>query len=327
MTGISGAWLFLLLIPAGLIMWRRFATGRRDLLRIAGYWREDELGNLFLVKWFFSSLTFAFFIIFGTLAVLGVAWGKTPIKEDRQGLDIGFVVDISRSMLCTDVEPNRLGMAIEAMGILMDSFPQSRFSVILFKGDAYKFSPATEDWILLKENLKYISPGILTAPGTNVEKGLLTALTSFPPGEEKNQVLVLFSDGEALEGDSENAWRQAVLQGIPVVTVGLGTEEGGEIVLADGRIVKNSKGEKVITRLSETELERIAEETGGAYFRGEGVLMMQELKSYLEELSSPKSETDFRYEPKNRFRLFILLALISLAINQGIRILKWKELF
>jgi len=322
-----GVWLFLLLVPVGLIIWRRYKNGRRDLMRIAGFWREEALGNLFLVKWFFSSLTFVCFIIFSTLAVLGVAWGKTPVKDDRQGLDIGFVLDISRSMLCADIQPTRLDRSLESIGILMDSFPESRFSIILFKGEAFKFSPATEDHQYLKANLQYINTGILTAAGTNVEKGLITALGSFPPGEETTQVIILYSDGESLEGDPETAARDAAELGIPVITVGVGTDEGGMISLADGSFVKNSRGEQVITRLVEEDLQRIASVSGGAYFRGDDMLMMQEVKKLLNDMRSPKSETDFRYEPKNRFRLFILLALVSLLFNQGIRVLKWKDLF
>ena len=156
---------------------------------------------------------------------------------------------------------------------------------------------------------------------------MLKALDSFPPWEETNQVIVLFSDGESLEGDSEAASKLAAAKGVPVLTVGIGTEEGGRILLADGTIVKNSRGEQVVTRLSEETLQRIAILSGGAYLRGDNVLMMPELRNMLNDMNSPRSETDFRYEPKNRFRLFIFLALVSLMFNQGIRILRWKDLF
>lgn len=317
----------LILIPVFLILWRRYTTGKKSLRKIAGVWRADKLENVFTVKWFFSTLTFLIFCACLILAYAGISWGRIPQREEREGVDIVLLIDVSRSMLCRDVSSNRLNRSLEISRGIIESHKDSRIALCVFKGDAITLVPATEDRTILYDYLEVLSTGVITSPGSDLEKGVNHSVQALPGGEEVNQAIILFSDGEQLSGDGESAARQAGIAGIPVIALGIGTEQGGYIPLADGSFVKNDEGERVITVLTEKRLMRIAELSGGYYFSGENPSLLKEISGILRKMSSPKTEIDFRFTRKERYRFFMFLALAALSIHLIIRILRWKDTF
>ena len=319
--------LLLLLIPVLFIFWRRYNVGKRVLTKISGAWRAEHLGNVFTVKWFFSALTFLLFCVFMILAFTGFSWGRVPQKDERAGIDLVFLFDVSRSMLCRDIPENRLIRSVEISGGIIDSLQQSRIALCAYKGDAITLVPSTEDRTVLHDYLEILSTGVMTSPGSNTEQGLDHGIGAFSKGEEVNQVIILFTDGEELSGKGVNAAERAAAEGIPIIAVGTGTEQGGAIHLSDGSYVINSSGEKVITALNKDGLMRIAEISGGYYFSIESPVILQDISEVLQKIRSPKTENDFQFVKKERYRFFLLLALGSLGINLCIRIIRWKDAF
>ncbi len=323
----EGFWFFLLLVPVGLTAWRKYSAGFKDLKKIGGKWREEPLHTVFLVKWFFSTLTIFIFVVFCVLAISDFSWGHVAVKDERRGLDIAILLDVSRSMLSRDTDPTRLEKSFEIIRGAIDIYPESRYSLVLFKGEAYTFVPTTEDSLYIKDVLASISPGILTAPGTDIEAGLKTALASFPEGVESSKVILLLSDGEKLTGDTDDAVKRVAAAGVPVIAVGFGDPDGTLIELPNGSVVKTAGGENVISRLNEEELKGIAEFTRGTYIHADSPFLMKEIEKELLRMGREKTETDFQFEIRNRYRLFLAIALISLCFHLGIRILRWKRVF
>ena len=190
--------LMLILIPILLIMIRSFINGRRDLRRITGLGKDSVLLNTYLVKWFFSELFFLLFVIFAVLSLMGLSWGKKPIEEDREGLELVCVLDISRSMLANDIEPSRLKRSAALTDGLVNELEGGKFSVVLFKGKAVKVVPMTEDTAVIHSLTDTLTSGLITSPGTNIEEGLEEAIAAFPEATQSHKVILLFSDGEDL---------------------------------------------------------------------------------------------------------------------------------
>ena len=318
-------WLFLLLIPVILIGLRRFVLGER-LLSLVGIKKKTDLIRIILgVKVFLLVLTFSLALILIVIALAEPVWGEEPVTKETSGLDICFVIDISRSMLAADVEPSRLEKAVDAAHILLQTFGGSRFSLVALKGSGIVLVPFTEDPHVMESFLSNLHPGILTVPGTDLESGLNEAIRTFPENSGRNRVIIFISDGETLSGNLKKAVRSAVDQDIKIYTLGIGTEAGAMIPVGDKKNLMNSKGKPVITRLDPEPLTVMAEQTGGRYYSMEDPGSIMALGQNIAELDQLNRSRGILFQKVRRYRLFLLPAIILLFINLIIRNIKWRK--
>lgn len=320
-------WLLFILPPVWLILWRRYLTGKQDLQTIGGRWRSGRLMEVFVIKWFFSSLTFTLFIVFLVLALAGFSGREHPVSYEPKGLDVIFVVDISRSMLAEDISPNRLRRSSEIIHGLIDGIGEARYGVTVFKGAGIQVIPLTEDTETVSAFVGALNTGILTSPGTNIEAGIRKAIESFPESIESRRMIFLFSDGGSLEGDPLTAAEAAKERDIIIHTIGAADTKGVPIPLQDGTFVKNDSGKIVNTFLRDEELRMIAEITGGQYFNLTDRLALGKLLLTIEEETLSGMERGFRLESTDIYRGYLAVALLSLLMNLIIRIARWKDLF
>jgi Ca-activated chloride channel family protein len=316
-------WLLLALLPILAIQLRLFAAGGKDLVRLGA---SRSLRNVFVVKWFFTALFFDLFLVTSILAAADLQWGERPVEEDRDGLEIVFTVDVSRSMLAADPAPSRLSRTADLLRGLVERLPGSRYSLVAFKGRAVPLIPPTEDRVALGSLANQLSPELLSAPGTNLADALSVALDAFTDGSRRHRVLVLFTDGESLEGSPlEEASRAAEL-GVPIFSVAAGSEEGSTIRLSDGSLLRDSEGEIVVSRVDADLLERIAEMTGGQSLRLSDADVFSRLLGHIEAHVSAREERGFRLVSVSRYRLFVGLALVFLLLHMSVRFVKWRGL-
>ncbi len=320
-------WMLLVLIPVVLLQWRELVRGRRDLKLLYGQWQHQEIMNLFLVKWFFSSVFFNLALVFLVLAAAGFSWGQEPIEEDRRGLDIAIAADISRSMLAGDVAPSRLDRSRSVMRALLQEFPGSRFSATIFKGHAVTAIPLTADTVALDGFIDALHPNMFSSTGTNIEAGIRAAYRSFSPGSNRHRVIVLFTDGESLDGAPVRAARETAASGVPIFVVAAGTEAGAPIILADGSQVRDERNAVVITRLDMDTVSQVAAVSGGATIRLQDGDAFSRLVSEIRSHETVMTSEGFRLVPVQRFRFFLFPALFCLICYSAIRVIRWKELF
>ena len=185
----------------------------------------------------------------------GFRWEETR----REGIDLMFAVDTSKSMLATDLRPDRLTRAKLAVRDLVRELPGERFGLIAFAGDAFVQAPMTTDEAVFEESLDALDTSVIPRGGTDVAAAIRTATAAMSSEPDRRKVLVLLSDGEDLAGEARAAAADAGRHGLTIYAVGVGTA-AGEVIAA-----RDEAGQPVRSRLDEETLTAVARATGGAY--------------------------------------------------------------
>jgi Ca-activated chloride channel family protein len=317
----------ILLVPVVFILIWRFFKGARELQSLTGAWQQTKLYPVYLVKHVLTGLFFCSFIFFTVLALADLTQGSKQNTESKKGLDICFAVDVSRSMLATDIRPTRLDASISLIRSLTKNIPDARFSIIVFKGKGVITVPFTEDSTVLQNFLYYVGPGDLTAPGTNVAEGLRAASESFIKGTQKYRYVVLISDGESLEGDVLQEARNLAKEDKILITVAAGTPEGSAITLGNGKQLTDSNGKPIISKMNSSVLSSAAELTGGAAFNLKTSGVSGEIRVFLQKNIENSQNILISFTEMDKYQVFLFLGLCSLFLYLLIRVIKWKDSF
>ncbi len=319
-------WLFVIvaiMIPALVWTYRR---GRRDLKRLGSEVWSRELANVYLVKSFFRGVCTVLFFSFVILSLAGFYWGRRPIEEDRSGIEIVFAIDVSLSMLAEDIGPNRLERGKDIVRSVVQDFPESRFAVVAFGGRAVPVLPMTEDGYAVQSLLSVLSPETLTAPGTDIERAVESALDTFPEGSARHQAIVLISDGEYHSGNPSRAARSAAARGIPIFSITTGLEQGAVIPLTGGGAAETHDGEVIYTSADQSAMRRVAEATDGLHLQaGEGEVFSK-LREGLGGHTERRDRDGFRLASVPRYRFFLAPALLFLVLENALRIVRWRRI-
>ncbi len=245
--------------------WRKRKIGQSKYADIAVFSRislqnsRSEIARMI-------SLVFAY--VFFILALAGPRWGMATRQIEEKGASVVIALDVSASMFCEDVKPNRFKASVSKIKEIIFSLPSARFGIVGFAGRAFSICPVTGDIPSVKMFLDEIDASIVPCAGTNIQDALKKAKECFDK-DTNSKTVVLFTDGENLQGNPEVILKE--LKGIRVIAVGVGTPEGEPIPVRDdkGNITgykKKENGETVISRLDETMLLTIANKTSGKYF-------------------------------------------------------------
>ncbi len=317
----------LVLVPVIAIQFRAFMKGRNEILTLGVQWPADQVVRLYTVKWFFSTAAFNAFLILVILASADITWGETPVEEDRAGLDVVVVADVSRSMLATDVEPSRLLRSLAVVRAVSRQLPAARMALVAFKGDAITLMPMTGDVNALEAVLDGVGPALISTPGTNIEAGLGEALRSFPEGSFAHGAVVILSDGEALSGQIEEPLSELRRRGIPAVVVVAGTPEGAPVPGPDGTAMLDEEGRPVVSRSNTALLAEIAERSDGSLFLLDAPDIVSRLAAELSGFVRVREQEGFRLVPRRRYRVFLSIAMLALLVSVGIRSIRWRDMF
>ena len=196
-------------------------------------------------------------------------WGFRWEEITHRGNYIVFAVDTSRSMLATDVKPDRLARAKLAIDDITAQLDGDAIGIVAFSGSAYLACPITLDYRAFHATLNAIDTHTIARGGTNISMAIRSAQIALRRRPGSDKILILLTDGEDLEGDALLAAKAAAKEdGLRIFTVGIGTAAGELIALpADegGGFVKDEAGTPVESHLDEAALKAIAAATGGAY--------------------------------------------------------------
>lgn len=314
-------WLLLLLVPVGAVLLRNYRIGRKEFKRVKSSSQEGNLFDAFTIKWFFYSFFFLLALLFIIISLAGIRDTHETLEELPADKDVIFAVDISRSMLSGDIKPSRLQRTISMINTALGHTHSARFGLVLFKGDGYVYVPVTEDLEALNKAVDTITPSLFTSGSTSIEAGLRTAFDAFPSGEERRKIVVLCTDGEAHRGNSAAMIQSASDNKITVDVVGIGTESGGRIPLDDERYLRTEDGDFVISRLNPVPLRKIAEESGGTYCQMDKIGSLTEI---FECLSLREEGENIRFLERERFKPFLMIAIVALLISFLVRVIPWR---
>ncbi len=204
----------------------------------------------------------------GIIGLANLQAGSRTEKIERKGIDVMIALDVSKSMLAQDLSPNRLEKAKQFIARLLEKLGNDRIGLITFAGRAYVSVPLTVDMSALKMNLAGASPTQVPTQGTVIGEAISMARQSFNAKETKYKSIILISDGEDHDEGVADEVKKAVGEGIMINTVGIGSPEGSPIFDPETRANKrDEKGDEVITKLNEKELQEIASAGQGVYLR------------------------------------------------------------
>nr|WP_317631038.1 VWA domain-containing protein [uncultured Flavobacterium sp.] len=253
------------------------------------------------------------------LALVNPKIGTKIETVKRQGVDIVFAVDVSKSMLAEDIAPNRLEKAKQIVSQTINQLGSDRIGIIGYAGAAYPVLPITTDYAVAKMYLQNMNTDMVSSQGTALQDAILLATKSFD-NPATSKVLILLSDGEDHEMGYEQAVEEAKAQGIQIITIGLGTEKGGPIPIRyNGTIQgykKDNAGETVITRFSPATLKTIAEQGNGGYVYGNNTKQVTEfIKDKLSTLQKTEFESQQIADFESQFQWFLFFGFLFLLAD------------
>ena len=274
------------------------------------------------VKAFLIILAF----IFAITALARPQWGDEKRKVKRKGGDIIFLLDTSLSMLAEDLKPNRLQKAKFEIETFVKLFKGNRTGMVAFAGSSFLQTPLTLDESAFFLFLDAIDVGYLPDPGTSLAQAVQQAILSFPEKDIKNKAIIILSDGEDHVGGIEGVIELAKKTGVRIYAIGMGTPEGDPIPLKDAKtgrrmgFKKNRAGDVVITKLNNTFLKQLANETGGVFLPSTASEKEVNLIiKHLETLEKRNYEERLIIEKEDQYQAFLLLALFFLCSEMLIR--------
>ncbi|MCD4813501.1 VWA domain-containing protein [bacterium] len=259
-------------------------------------------------------------IFLSSLALSGPQYGTKMVEVKRQGVDVIVALDVSRSMLAEDVQPNRLKRAQQELTALVDSLNGDRVGVVAFAGSAQIACPLTTDYAAVKMFLNYLTPDTIVRSGTNLSTAIRAAIQTFPEGSEGFRVLVLLTDGEDHDSDVLEAAREAKAVGIRILGIGFGNPAGEPIPIRDAggtirNYVKDDKGQTVVSKLDEATLKEITALTAGAYLTAyQGSIEAEKIAAIIGKMQKREISGGQFGAFENRFQFVLLPALLFLIV-------------
>ncbi|MDD3721965.1 MAG: VWA domain-containing protein [Lutibacter sp.] len=238
----------------------------------------------------------------------------------RQGVDIVFALDVSKSMLAEDIAPNRLEKAKQIITKVIENLGSDRIGIIIYAGSSYPLLPITTDYAAAKMFLQNATTEMVSNQGTAINSAIERALSYYDNEEQTNRFLVIVSDGEDHQENTIELAKEAAKKGIKVYTVGVGTAKGAPIPLKDnGRVIgykKDSKGMVVVTQMNEPTLRDIANAGNGKYLYGNRTQeTIDTIKKVLEKADKNEFETKQFSDYEDQFQWFVGIGLLLLIID------------
>lgn len=258
-------------------------------------------------------------LTFLIIALSGPRWGYRWQETKHRGLEIIFAIDTSKSMLATDVKPNRLERAKLAVKDLLRVMQDDKVGLVAFSGTSFLQCPLTVDYNAFTGTLDALNTGTIPRGGTAIGAAIATARNAFKSGSDGKKILIIITDGENHEGDPVSQAKAALKDGINVYTIGIGSPEGELIIIEDAygnrSYLKDSAGNVVKSTLNEAVLKEIAQAGEGTYVRAGGFsLGLEELyRTKLAGLTKSETESKWRKDYVERYQLPLLLAFLAIV--------------
>jgi Ca-activated chloride channel family protein len=322
-------WLVLLillpLLGAGSLMLGKFRSNRwaaffAPRLRGALLRQGSPLPRMF-------ALIFLLAACAAIIAALARPQGDDGIRTEKSlGRNLLIALDLSRSMRVRDVNPDRLSQAKIVIYELLDAMPNERVGLIGFAGDAYVYAPLTVDHGAIRETVEQIDETWVPLGGSNLAAAVELATETLKKTGQKNNALVILSDGEKHEGNLDAMIEEAARSGVYILAIGVGTEDGAHVPNPEfqNSPIEDRSGRPVISRLQSEVMRKLALETHGRYaVAGTGMDIPGMVKSAIKDLDA------FEMEGRERgvfieFYQWLVLPAILFLIGVILADTRWR---
>lgn len=310
-------WLWLLLVIPVLIgfsLWRYFRGKRPHLTfsqlspvnNVSRGWRTYGIWLAPLLQWAAVALII--------LALARPQLKNTTVKRYAEGIDIMLVLDISTSMRAEDLKPNRFEAARNVAKKFINNRRSDRIGLVVFAGNSYTVVPPTLDYELLKNMLSEVEMGVIK-DGTAIGMGIATAVNRLKDSKAESKVIILLTDGQNNAGkiDPLTAASLARTFGIKIYTIGVGTHGTAPYPVTSP--IFGTRYQQVEVNINEEMLTRIANMTGGQYFRATDNQALQKIYARIDKLETTEIKEIIYTETKDLYLWFLLPALGLLILS------------
>ena len=297
------------------------------------YWKrkkQREFGDLEMIQKlspeksvFKSVLKFTVLILAFGFLVIGLVNPKIGTKSEtvkREGIDIVFAVDVSKSMLCEDVAPSRLEKSKQIVSQIINQLVGDRIGIVAYAGSAFPVLPITTDYGVAKMLLQSMNPSMVSSQGTSLDEAIKLSSTYFDDDKKTSKLLILISDGEDHSEGASNAAEEANKLGLKIITIGVGTAKGGPIPLKEnGRVLSFKRDQNnavVVTKLNEESLKVISKNTKGGYINGNNTKeVLEYIKNALDNIEKTEFEAQQFTDYNSQFQWFLGIAFFLLLLD------------
>lgn len=274
-----------------------------------------------------------FFIIF---ALVNPKVGTYIESVKRQGVDIVFAIDLSKSMLAEDIAPNRLEKSKHLIQQITNQLAGDRVGLVAYAGAAFPMMPITSDYNMLRIYTRDLHTGLLSSTGTALDEAIYGAVNYFDT-PDASKVIVLLSDGEDHSEGIAQAIEIAKQNKVKIITIGVGTEKGAKIPLKEnGNVIgykTDENGSEVITKLYPETLKQLAKETEGTYILSNNNTkqVVNQLQKALASIEKKDYETKQVSDFQSQYQWLLIIALILLFVDSILydrnTFAKWRGVF
>lgn len=272
---------------------------------------------------FKSVLKFTVLILAFGFLVIGLVNPKIGTKSEtvkREGIDIVFAVDVSKSMLCEDVAPSRLEKSKQIVSQIINQLVGDRIGIVAYAGSAFPVLPITTDYGVAKMFLQSMNPSMVSSQGTSLDEAIKLSSTYFDDDKKTSKLLILISDGEDHSEGAIDAAEEASKLGLKIITIGIGTAKGGPIPLKEnGRVLSFKRDQNnavVVTKLNEESLKVISKNTKGGYVNGNNTKeVLEYVKNALDNIEKTEFEAQQFTDYNSQFQWFLGIAFFLLLLD------------
>lgn len=276
--------------------------------------------NQSIFKGILKIVVVSFAILFLAIGLVNPKIGTKLETVKREGVDVVFALDVSKSMLAEDIAPNRIEKSKQLITQILNTLAGDRVGIIGYAASAFPQVPITTDFSSAKLFLNGMNTNMVSSQGTAISEAVTMAENYYDDEEQKNRVLFIISDGEDHEGSYNQAIETATEQGIKVFTIGVGTTKGGPIPIKRNGVLqyykRDQENNQVITRLGEDTLKAIASEGNGQYINGSNTQeVVDTVKAILNGMDKKEFEAKQFTDFKDQFQWFLAAGLLFLLLD------------
>jgi Ca-activated chloride channel family protein len=312
MTFANPGYLFLLLLLIPVIGWYIYELRKADA--------SIQIGDTRVIQKQPKSLRvrllhLPFILRVAAITLLSLALARPQLtnrwsSESTEGIDIMMALDISGTMLAEDLKPNRLEAAKQVASDFVLARPNDQIGLVVFAGESFTQCPLTIDHAVLVNLFQSVEYGMIE-DGTAIGLGLANAVNRMKDSQTKSKVIILLTDGSNNRGDidPQTAAEIAKTFGIRVYTVGVGSY--GQVRIP----VQTPIGTQHVmmdSEFDETTLQRIAQTTGGQYFRATDNSSLKQIYEQIDQLEKTKLRVREYSKHTENFAPFLYAALLCL---------------
>ncbi len=251
------------------------------------------------------------------LALLNPSFGDLKGSIRAEGKDVFLLIDVSKSMDATDIQPSRIEKAKFEINRFINHFDKDRVGIIVFSEDAFMLSPLTYDRNAINLFIPKISTNLMPQGGTNFNPALELALNKLQKTKStaQSKVIVLISDGENFGNYDKSLIGNIKKNNINFFAMGIGTANG--ITLREGNnFKKDINGNIIVTKLEANLLKKISQQTGGKYLEINSISgSFNDLITEVEQVSNTLVDQRQVDVIANKYFYFLIIALFLLAID------------